>query len=61
MSVTVLKVLPQANGDFYAISSTLSEEDQALLRRVRDFLEAQVAPIINQYWTREEFPHRILP
>jgi glutaryl-CoA dehydrogenase len=61
MSVTVPKALPQANGDFYSINATLSEEDQALLRRVRDFLEAEVTPIINQYWTREEFPHQIIP
>ena len=61
MTVTTQKTLPQANGDFYAISSTLSEEDQALLRRVRDFLAAEVTPIINQYWIREEFPHHILP
>ena len=61
MSVTATKTLPQANGDFYAIGSTLSEEDQALLRRVRDFLEAEVAPVINAYWIREEFPHQILP
>src|SRR5216684_5297187 len=61
MSVTVPKALPQANGDFYSINATLSEEDQALLRRVRDFLEAEVTPIINQYWVREEFPHQLLP
>ncbi len=61
MSVTATKALPQANGDFYAIGSTLSEEDQALLRRVRDFLEAEVAPVINEYWIREEFPHQLLP
>src|SRR3989442_6208185 len=61
MSVTVPKTLPQANGDFYSINATLSEEDQALLRRVRDFLEAEVTPIINQYWIREEFPHQIIP
>src|SRR5436309_355996 len=61
MSVTTQKAFPQANGDFYAISSTMSEEDQALLRRVRDFLVAEVTPIINQYWIREEFPHHILP
>src|SRR5260370_19152765 len=61
MSVTATKALPQANGDFYAIGSTLSEEYQALLRRVRDFLEAEVAPVINAYWIREEFPHQILP
>ncbi len=61
MSVTVPKALPQANGDFYSINATLSEEDQALLRRVRDFLEEEVTPIINQYWIREEFPHQIIP
>lgn len=61
MSVTVPKTLPQANGDFYAIHSTLSEEDQAFLRRVRAFLEAEVTPIITEYWIREEFPHALLP
>ncbi len=61
MSVTVPKALPQANSDFYAISSTLSEEDQALLLRVRAFLEAEVAPVITEYWIREEFPHQLLP
>ncbi len=61
MSVTVPKALPQANGDFYAISTTVSEEDQALLRRVRDFLEAEVTPIITEYWIREEFPYQIIP
>ncbi len=61
MSMTTHKVLPQANGDFYAVGVTVSEEDQALLRRVRDFLEAEVAPIINQYWIREGFPHQPAP
>jgi glutaryl-CoA dehydrogenase len=60
MSVTVPKALPQANGDFYSLHTILSEEDQALLQRVRNFLEADVIPIINQYWIREEFPHQIL-
>jgi glutaryl-CoA dehydrogenase len=61
MTVTTPKTLPQANGDFYAISTTVSEEDQALLRRTRDFLEAEVAPIITEYWIREEFPHQLVP
>jgi glutaryl-CoA dehydrogenase len=61
MSVTTPKALPQANGDFYAIGTTISEEDQALLRRTRDFLEAEVAPVINEYWIREEFPHQLVP
>jgi len=61
MSVTTEKRLPQANGDFYAIGTTLSEEDQALLRRVRAFMDEEVAPVINEYWVREEFPHQLLP
>jgi glutaryl-CoA dehydrogenase len=61
MSVTVKKSLPEANSDFYAIGATISEEDQALLRRTRAFLEAEVAPVINDYWIREEFPHQLLP
>jgi len=61
MSVSTKQKLPQANGDFYAIGTTLSEEDQALLRRVRAFMDEEVAPVINEYWVREEFPHQLLP
>ncbi len=55
------QTLPRVDGDFYHISTILSEEDQALLHQVRAFMETEVAPIINHYWTREEFPHQILP
>lgn len=55
------QALPRIDGDFYHISTILSEEDEALLHQVRTFMETEVAPIINHYWTREEFPHQILP
>ena len=61
MTSVAQKSLPRVNGDFYLINETLSEEDQALLLRVRAFMETEVAPIINQYWIREEFPHQIVP
>src|SRR5258708_23924005 len=61
MSVTTKQTLRQANGDFYAIGTTLSEEDQALLQRVRAFLEAEVAPIITEYWIREECTYQVIP
>ncbi|TMD32295.1 MAG: acyl-CoA dehydrogenase [Chloroflexi bacterium] len=61
MSVTTPKALPQDDGDFYQVISTISEEDQALVRRVRAFLGSEVTPIINHYWTREEFPHQLIP
>src|SRR5215472_16759406 len=61
MTSVAQKSLPRVDGDFYHISATLSEEDQALLRRVRAFMETEVTPIINHYWTREEFPHQLVP
>jgi len=61
MSVTTKKTLPQANGDFYNIFSTVSEEDQALLQRVRAFMDSEVTPIINHYWLHDEFPHQLIP
>jgi glutaryl-CoA dehydrogenase len=52
---------PSATGDFYGIVSTLSAEDQAIIQRVRAFMEAEVAPIISRYWTRAEFPFELIP
>ena len=61
MTSVAQKALPKVDGDFYHISATMSGEDQALLHRVRTFMETEVAPIINEYWIREEFPHQIVP
>lgn len=46
--------------DFYQITALLDPEDQALLARVRAFASEQVAPIINQYWGRAEFPFEVI-
>jgi glutaryl-CoA dehydrogenase len=50
-----------ADADFYALELLLDDEDRALLHRVRGFMEKEVLPIINRYWTRARFPHEILP
>jgi glutaryl-CoA dehydrogenase len=50
-----------ADADFYSLELLLDDEDQALLHRVRAFMEKEVQPIINRYWTRAKFPHEILP
>ena len=31
------------------------------LQRVREFMDKEVEPVINRYWTREEFPHELIP
>jgi glutaryl-CoA dehydrogenase len=50
-----------ADADFYALELLLDDEDRALLHRVRGFMEKEVLPIINRYWTRARFPREILP
>jgi glutaryl-CoA dehydrogenase len=48
------------DGDFYLIEQTLDDESRQLLRRVREFMEKSVQPVINHYWTREEFPFDLM-
>jgi glutaryl-CoA dehydrogenase len=47
--------------DFYDIEAVLPARDRELLADVRAFMKAEVAPIINDYWSREEFPHQLWP
>lgn len=55
------KELPPVNADFYAVSELLTDEERALQLKVRAFMEAEVKPIINEYWLRAEFPHELIP
>jgi glutaryl-CoA dehydrogenase len=47
--------------DFYDLEALLDDEDRALLHRVRAFMDDEVQPIINEYWTRARFPRQIIP
>lgn len=55
------KELPPVNADFYAVSELLTDEERVLQLKVRAFMEAEVKPIINEYWLRAEFPHELIP
>jgi glutaryl-CoA dehydrogenase len=48
-------------GDLYDLDLVLADDERELLAGLRRFLDAEVAPIINDHWRREEFPHHILP
>jgi glutaryl-CoA dehydrogenase len=47
-------------GDLYAFQGLLSEDEAAIVHRVRDFLAAEVTPIANEYWARAEFPAHLI-
>jgi glutaryl-CoA dehydrogenase len=53
--------LPPVTGDFYSIATTVSDDDKTILAKVRAFMETEVAPIINYYWIRAEFPFELIP
>ena len=55
------KVLPEINGDFYELSLRLNEEDRAVQLQVREFMEKEIAPIVNNYWLHDDFPFEIIP
>jgi alkylation response protein AidB-like acyl-CoA dehydrogenase len=47
--------------DFYDLEALLDDEDRALLHRVRAFMDEQVEPVINEWWTRGKFPMDLIP
>jgi glutaryl-CoA dehydrogenase len=52
---------PVLDADFYQLEELLDDDGRRLVLRVREFMEKSVAPVINQYWTREEFPFDVIP
>ncbi len=55
------KALPAPNSDFYEVYETLAPEELAIVKRVRVFMEAKVAPIATKYWVEDAFPFELLP
>ena len=47
--------------DFYDFTHLLDDDERAVLHRVREFMTAEVAPIVNEHWTRASFPFEIVP
>ena len=47
--------------DYLNMNALLTEDERALLAKVRVFGDRELLPIVNDYWERGEFPHEILP
>jgi glutaryl-CoA dehydrogenase len=54
-------IAPPIDGDFYRIADLLDAKERVVAQRVRDFMETEVAPIIEDYWARDKFPFEIVP
>jgi glutaryl-CoA dehydrogenase len=42
--------------DFYLMDELLTPQERAIRDKVRDFVNREVIPVINDYWERAEFP-----
>src|ERR1700684_2099077 len=54
-------VIPKPNSDFYQTFQMLSEDEQAKVNKVCEFMKTAVAPIINDFWAKDEFPFDLVP
>ena len=61
MTAAESRTLPPLLGDFYGYEQMLSEQDQQVLLRTREFMEREVRPIANDQWAKAEFPHHLVP
>jgi glutaryl-CoA dehydrogenase len=48
-------------GDFLRYADLLTDDERAVLARVREFLRTEVAPVATDHWARAEFPHDLVP
>lgn len=46
--------------DFYGVDELLTEDERAVRNRVREFVDAEVLPVIAGYWERAEYPKDVL-
>jgi len=51
---------PAPNGDFYGFADVLTDEERAVLARVRTFMEETVRPNINAAWQADTTPREML-
>ncbi|WP_029035114.1 acyl-CoA dehydrogenase family protein [Salinimicrobium terrae] len=52
--------LPPIDGDFYNLDLKLNEEQRELQLKVRNFMEDEVRPLINDHWNRAKFPFEVI-
>ena len=47
--------------DYYLLDELFTDEEREIRDRVRAFADAEVIPIINDYWEKAEFPFELYP
>lgn len=54
-------VIEEINSDYFMVDDFLSEDERIIRKKVRNFVETDLLPVINDYWDRAEFPFALVP
>ncbi|PRY68917.1 glutaryl-CoA dehydrogenase [Glaciihabitans tibetensis] len=46
--------------DFYGFENSLSTQEKDLILRLREYLETEVRPLVNDHWARAAFPMQVV-
>ncbi len=52
--------LPPIDGDFYNLDLKLTKEQREIQLKVRNFMEDEIRPLVNEYWKKDQFPFEII-
>lgn len=55
-----MTILSVDTSDFYAFEQLLSDDERTILHSVRDYMAAEVAPIVNEHWAQATFPFEVI-
>jgi len=47
--------------DYFLMRDQLTDQEKEIFAKVRAFGEAEILPIVNDYWERGEFPFELIP
>lgn len=53
--------IPGEVADYYLLDEQLTDEARSVRDRVRSFVDADLLPVINDYWDRADFPFELVP
>ncbi|SDS11083.1 glutaryl-CoA dehydrogenase [Gramella sp. MAR_2010_147] len=51
---------PPIDGDFYNLDLKLTEKQREIQLKVRNFMEDEIKPLVNEYWKKDQFPFEII-
>ncbi|KAF6170436.1 hypothetical protein GIB67_014366 [Kingdonia uniflora] len=58
---TPASVFPPSVSDYFQYDDLLTPVEQDHRKKVKEFMEKEIAPIMTEYWEKAEFPFHVLP